>query len=67
MAIGSFFGQLGSFLVVCVLLVLAACVAPASYAGVSLVPGEVDLEIQVSASRAQAGSKQAQLEFLKGF
>ncbi len=41
---------------------LAACAAPASYMGISFVPGATPTELQQLAMRAQNGDKQAQLD-----
>ena len=43
-------------------LALTGCAAPTSYAGISLVPGATDPELQRLAQMARSGDKQAQLE-----
>ncbi len=43
-------------------LVLVGCAAPTSYAGIFLVPGAADPELQNLAQIARSGDKQAQLE-----
>jgi hypothetical protein len=41
----------------------AACAAPAQYMGIGFAPGAASTELQALAMRAQAGDKQAQLDF----